>query len=348
MITVGGVAFSVILILVLTGLYKGWENQMTRFLGNIDATYWIGQKGSGDLSHGVSLIPTSLISQVENKPYIDSVSPFFDRQTSVSIKGDSVHIAVVGVDEKSYIRPYQIVEGSNRPKPGEIIIDITLARAQKLKIDDSITVAGKDLRITGISSGGNILAYTYALASTEDARTVFGSDNLINYLMVRTSDADAKNKLEQDFPDLLTLSKEEFLTNNKSIVTEAFLPLIEVLVFIGLLIGTAVIGLTIYTATVEKSREYGVLKAIGYTSGQLYGIALIQAVSAGLVGFVIGAILAPLISLAATYFASGFLYEVRPIEIAGIAGLTILMSLIASLLPLRRLFRIDPAQVFKA
>lgn len=41
-ITVGGVAFSVVLILVLVGLYRGWQAQMTRFLGSLDADLWVG------------------------------------------------------------------------------------------------------------------------------------------------------------------------------------------------------------------------------------------------------------------------------------------------------------------
>lgn len=45
-ITVGGVAFSVILILILLGLYQGWERQMTKFLGAIPTDLWVGQKAA--------------------------------------------------------------------------------------------------------------------------------------------------------------------------------------------------------------------------------------------------------------------------------------------------------------
>lgn len=44
------------------------------------------------------------------------------------------------------------------------------------------------------------------------------------------------------------------------------------LVLIGFVIGTLVIGPTIYTARMEKRREYGVLKAIGFSNRALYEI----------------------------------------------------------------------------
>ena len=55
LITVGGVTFSVILILLLLGLYAGWSTQVKKFLGGIEAEFWVGSKGSSDLSHGISI-----------------------------------------------------------------------------------------------------------------------------------------------------------------------------------------------------------------------------------------------------------------------------------------------------
>jgi hypothetical protein len=49
-----------------------------------------------------------------------------------------------------------------------------------------------------------------------------------------------------------------------------------------------VAGLTIYTATIEKSREYGILKAEGFTNGYLYRVVFEQSL-VGHTGFVIGA-----------------------------------------------------------
>src|SRR5439155_1586374 len=54
-------------------------------------------------------------------------------------------------------------------------------------------------------------------------------------------------------------------------------------------VGLAVAGLTIYTATVEKSREYGILKAEGFTNPYLYRVVFEQSMITGALGFLLGA-----------------------------------------------------------
>lgn len=126
------------------------------------------------------------------------------------------------------------------------------------------------------------------------------------------------------------------------------MPIIGVLTIIALAIGTAVIGLTIFTATIEKSREYGVLKAIGYANAQLFSIALIQSFIASIIGFLLGIILASLVARLAQTQVSGFVYEAGPEVMIAVFGATVLMSVVASFIPLKRITSIDPAQVFKA
>src|SRR3990167_6485808 len=87
LITVGGVTFSVVLILLLLGLYQGWSTQITKFLGNIEADFWVGSNGSSDLSHGISILPVQTRTQLEDIEGIDRVTPFVGRQISFELSG---------------------------------------------------------------------------------------------------------------------------------------------------------------------------------------------------------------------------------------------------------------------
>lgn len=348
-ITIGGVAFAVMLILILLGLYVGWERQMTKFLGNISADLWVGQAGSGDISHRVSVLPESLEKELVSKGYVKQVSTFIGRQVGVEIGGVEKPLFVVGLDEAGFIEPYRLENGSSQPKKGEIVVDEVFIKKNNLVLGDSITVAGKSLKIVGIASGGNIMVSSYTIVSREDARDVLGLPDAVNYFLIRSDDpSSAITKLEKDFPQLKIMPREEFLDNNAAIVKDNFLPIIGMLTLIAFVVGIAVIGLTIFTAVIEKSREYGVLKAIGYGNSQLFGIALTQALIAGVLGFALGYGLTPLVAVLAKNFEPSFIYELRAREISIVFVATILMSIIASFLPLRRLLKIDPAQVFKA
>lgn len=348
-ITVGGVAFSVILILVLVGLYRGWQAQMTRFLGSLDADLWVGQSGSRDMSHAVSLLPATINNQLSAINGVEKVTPFIGRQVNFETENGEAILMLVGVDPSSPVRPYNVVEGSSTPKLGEIIVDKVFAQKENVKIGDTLTINGKTLTIAGISSGGHILIYSYAFGSLDDVREILNLQNITNYYLVQTDDpAATKQAIEETLPNVFVRNKQTFLDDNAAIVSETFLPIIGVLVLIALAIGTAVIGLTIYTATVEKRREYGVLKAIGYTNSQLFRIALGQSLVAGIIGFVVGNILITAVVWLAQTAVAGFQYEVGWKEIAATGIVTLAMASFAALIPLKRLMSIDPAEVFKA
>jgi putative ABC transport system permease protein len=116
---------------------------------------------------------------------------------------------------------------------------------------------------------------------------------------------------------------------------------------VAFIVGLAVAGLTIYPATIEKSREYGILKAEGFTNPYLYRVVFEQSFVTGTLGFVLGAGLTVLVAPFAQDQVPQFVVYVRWQDIAAIAGATILMSLLAAYIPVRRLTSIDPVSVFK-
>lgn len=350
LITAGGVAFSVILILLLLGLYQGWSTQITKSLGAIDADLWVGQKGSRDLSHSLSLLPIDLLEKLQNQAKVKTVSPFIARQLTFELNGKETHLYLMGVDSNNLVKPYKIKMGKNRPLKGEIIIDQAFAQKENVRLGDSLMIQKKSFKVVGVSLGGNLLVYTFALVDETDLIDLLQFQKFTNYFLIKTNgDVDeAQNLLKKEFPELSIVKKEQFLKNNAALLAETFLPIIGVLLLIAALIGIAVIGLTIFTATVEKSREYGVLKALGFTDRQLFAISLIQSIIAGFFGLLAGNILAPLLAFLAQTITGGFLYQVGFQEIILVAVLTLIMSIVASLLPLRRILSIDPAQVFKA
>lgn len=349
LISAGGVAFSVTLILILLGLYFGWQLQMTRFLGSVPADLWVGQPSSGDLSHSISILPIGLGEQLEQIQGVNRVVPFSGRRGGVEINGNEVALYLVGLEEGGLVKPFALEEGKEIPSSGEIIIDESLATNQDLILGDEVKMFDRIFKIVGISSGGNILAFSYAFLSLDDLNELMEFEQFTNYFMIQTDTPGAvKERIEDEFPNLQAFERQIFLDRNSELIRETFLPIIAVLVVIAISVGTAVIGLTIFTATIEKSREYGVLKAMGYLNHQIFSIAAIQSFVSGVVGFAAGNILSPLIAMLAARYTGGFVYELGLREIAWVGSMTLLMIILAVFLPLRRIISIDPAAVFKA
>jgi len=352
-ISVGGVAFSVLLIIILVGLYQGWQNRMGEYIRALPADFWVGQKGSRDLVHSMSILPTADLEKVKSIPGVDQAISFTGRQIEAQVKGRDVRTFVVGYDPSAGIGgPLRVAEGKKFPAPGEIIVDRVFAKNKDVKIGDSLPIAGEEFEVVGISEGGNLVLFQYSFVTLEDAQKIFRLKNLTNYLLINVSSQANKEAVMEEIKKTVSgsevFTREEFVKNNTEIVSETFLPIIFVLVLIGFAVGITIIGLTIFTSTIEKSREYGVLKAIGVGNGQLYTIVAQQALVAGVVGYVLGLILAAFINILVGRFVPEFITQFRLFDFGWIFVASCLMSLLAAFIPIRRIAHINPAEVFKA
>lgn len=348
--SISGIAFAVLLILVLGGLYRGWQTKLTVYLQSLDADLVVGQAGSADTTHSMSFLPASMADQLRQVPGVTQVDDFMGRQTMVTDKGQDFRVFLVGFDPGSgRNQPIGIKKGTDNIQDGQIVIDEAFARKAGYALGDTVPLAGQKMTVAGISTQGNSLIYQYVFVTKTDARTILQLGPQTNYFLVKAADtATAQQRLRQSFPALNVMTKEDFIANNKKLVTETFLPIVGILFVIAFIVGSAIVGLTIYTATIEKSREYGVLKAIGSSNGTLYRVVLAQSLIAGTIGFVVGLALSFLVSWVTSYVVSGFISTIGWLDALEVFGAAMLMSLLASWIPARRLASIDPALVFKS
>jgi putative ABC transport system permease protein len=116
---------------------------------------------------------------------------------------------------------------------------------------------------------------------------------------------------------------------------------------VALVVGAVVAGQTFYLFTIENLKQFGALKAIGVTNMRLIGMILLQAFTAGALGFSIGT------GMAATFFEI-FLHKLATRGIVlmwqcvALTGACIFVVVIlASLLSIRRVLVVEPAAVFR-
>jgi len=116
---------------------------------------------------------------------------------------------------------------------------------------------------------------------------------------------------------------------------------------IALIVGTVVAGQTFYLFTLENLKQFGALKAIGVTNWRLTRMVLLQAITAGAIGFSIGT------GMAALFFeltlhkiaTRGLVLWWQSVVLT--AGCILLVIIIASLLSIRRVVVLEPAEVFR-
>jgi putative ABC transport system permease protein len=351
LLAIAGVACAVVLELLLMSLYAGWRDNMKAYLRHVQADLWIGQQGAYDLFNTLSLLPQEGADGLRDVDGVREVSAFVGRLMTCEVAGKQRYTFIVGV-EREENGPVDIIAGRPVHQDGEIVIDRVFARKEGLRLGDTIMMARQALTVVGIARGGNAFIYQYAFTTLTQARQLLHLQGLVNFFLVRLSPTINGHALaaqiEQYFPQVSVVEKDQFITDNLRLPGDSFLPILRVLEGIGWLVGTVMIGLAIYTLTLERAPEYAVLKALGAPDRTLYGTVSLQALTCGLLGWLLGVPLSwVVISLAQSmvpqFPAALYLYHTLWM-FAGMAG----MSLLAALVPAWRLSRVDPLIAFKS
>lgn len=348
--SVGGVALAVLLVLSLLSVYFGSSSQARALPEHSGVDRWVVQKGTADLFHTVSILPADRTERLEAVDGVRSVSAVVNHASKITVGDETPTAAVVGFDpDTGFGGPWEVAEGTTKVGSGEAVVDRTLARSNGIGVGDSVTVGPESFEVVGLAKDTNAIAFQYVFLTLEDAQRVFEQPGIVSYYLVETEDTAA---LEREAPRILPNTEVKTVTAvadaNEQVIEDSFLPIIMLLVVIGLAVGVTVIGLTIYTATAERSREFAVLKAVGVGNARLYGIVTAQSLIASLAGYTLGLGLFRLVQEIAFYAAPAVNFSLDARYYGYVLAGVIVMSVVASAIPIRKLTQIDPVEVFNA
>jgi len=117
-------------------------------------------------------------------------------------------------------------------------------------------------------------------------------------------------------------------------------------VTLGFFVGTAIAGQTFYNFTLDNLRHFGALKAMGAPNFMLLKMILLQSLLVGLIGYGLGVGIAALIGLLSRKSELAFLLPWQLLLATGIA--IALICMLASLISIRKVMKLEPAIVFKS
>lgn len=357
-ISVGGVALSVFLIGILLSLFRGWSEKVGEYVEVVPADLWVASEGATDFIQAASILPGSAGTLLRFLPEVDTVSPLIVRPVELAKAGDDpdddFDIQLVGYDPAIALGgPLDVVEGKSPPGPGEIIIDKATSDRFGVDIGDNLVRGTGALTVVGKAAGGDFVFTQVAFVTLETAADFLALDprDQRTFFLLTLKDPTEKElvaaRLEAGAPGVAFFTGEEFADETRERLLGNILPMLIVVLILAFIVGLAVAGLTIYTATVEKSREYGILKAEGFTNRFLYRVVFEQSLVTSVLGFLLGAGATILAAPFAQDLVPQFVVLVRWQDIVGVSGATLLMALIAAFIPIRRLAQIDPVTVFK-
>lgn len=348
LVSVSGVALSTLLVFALLGVYFGVIKQSKTVPLTSGADYWITERGARNMFNSASFLPLGREHALSKIKGVKNATPAIDRTTTIKVRGQDVTAALVGYDTKTGIgRAGAMYQGSSNIGPKEAIVDQALARKHGLKLGDTIKVNGVDFKVKGLSLHTNDMEFQYVFVSFKDAMAAL-QQPAVNYYLVNLTvpPGQVRDNVKRVLPTGELKTKESLAQGNANVVSDTFLPVLALLVVIGIAVGTTVIGLTIYTATAERAKEYGVLKAVGVPTRRLFYVVMQQTLISGVTGYALGAGLYFLVVKLAFYTSPTVSFNLSSRYFAIIFGVSLLSAVLAALIPLGKINRIDPVEAF--
>jgi putative ABC transport system permease protein len=350
-ITSVGVGMTVVLMLFLLALYEGVRTEANGWVGSREVDAWVVQRSTTNFIKASSILAASTVEALQG-PGVEEATPILRLISRVQAPGDTVTAIVIGLEEGSDAGRPRVVVGSPAPGSGEIVLDRALARTLGLSVEDSLTIEERPFRVIGLSRGTNSILTQFAFISLADAHALLGVDWVVSFVLVRGSDGIAQGplieRLRERAPDADVLSQAAFSENNMGETREGLIPLLLTVAILGGLVAVVVLTLLLYGSVLERREDYALLKAMGASPGTLLRVVLGQAGAVVLGGLIVG----PVAYLAAVpvvgALAPAVPVALTPLPVAAVVVGAFVIGGGASLLPLGRIQRIDPGEVFRA
>ena len=356
-VTLTGIVFSVVLIVVQLGLFIGFTTATSNLIDHSGADLWITSKNVPYVEQGVAFSERKL-NQVRAVPGVADAQKMIARWTQWKrhdVRQESVQVVGINVDHPME-RPWNLVEGrvEDLKSPDAVILDELYK--QKLgvtRVGEVFEIGGYRARVVGFTRG--IRSFTtspYVFTSFKNAQNYTGlREDQTLFILVRVAPGARMEQVRRSLldhvtdVDVLTSAQFSRMTTFYWMFTTGAGVAVLIAAALGLVVGFVVVAQTIYATTMDHIREYGTLKAMGAPNSYVYKVIIKQAAISAIIGYVLGMFVSVFVVHGSEKGGAAILMP--PTMAVGMFFLTLLMCVGAALVSINKVTRIDPAMVFK-
>lgn len=288
--------------------------------------------------------------------------------------GGKGFLAVLGYDPAmdEFVAEMNLTVSAGRALAGrgEVLVGSRTARMLGAQVGDEVTIEGRKfivvgvlqaLRAGGFATGGLSMADLLVI-SLPELRELFPGPELVQYAVVRLAERADITVVREQIRDHLrtvgernaTLTDFEDLTRNIQSVISGVQAFLAGIAGIALLVGGVGVMNTMYTAVLERTREIGILKAVGAKDAHVLLLFLFESGLMGLGGGALGLLIGFGVAWVATaivsrvFQAQGAFSPVLSVTLVlGALFFSFLVGAIAGIFPAYRAARLPPVDALR-
>ncbi len=346
-VSVLAVAMEVAMVMLLVGMANGTLSDISERLQNVGADV-LFQPPDASLILGATsaVMPLRFIDLMKEVPDVKDVAPVLNWHVS-QIKGESRAVNLWAVDYPSFSKisgGLDILKGHALQDANDIIMDTVLADATAMSVGDTLPMLNREFKLAGICRAG---AGGRLYARLTDVQEAIGTPDKASFFLVKATSslkADEVTKALQHKFKGYKITPMAQITKQMQQNAVGLKQFKEALTGMAVIISFLVVLLAMYTTIIERTREIGILRAIGATQGKVVQLVISESFLICVAGVVVGMAIAvggrwylprlfPTLSVTLTH-------EWAMIAAAlGLAG-----GLLGSLYPALKAARMDPIQ----
>ena len=280
------IGFQVTMILVIVGLSRGMLQDSANRARGVGADIWVKSPDSSVLSLSSGTMPEKMVAYFQGQPHVARATG-----TLTALIGGGF-TTISGIDFEQFTAlsgPFKYVEGGSFQGPDDVMIDRMYADQYKKHVGDKVNVLNCDWRVCGVVEPGKLARMFVPLATLQDKTNGAGK---VSQVLIKLDDHAntplVLAALKVHLPDYKIHSIEEFLSQFSPENIPALQAFISVITGLSIVVGFLVVSLTMYTTVLERTREIGILKALGAAPLDIMGLLIRETLILAIAGWIVG------------------------------------------------------------
>jgi putative ABC transport system permease protein len=284
-LSVVAVALQVTFVLLIVGMTLGVVSDWGKRVEGVGADILVQPPNASIFFQFTNaVLQESLGDTIASVPGVDQVAP-------VLVIANARNLEIVyGIDFQSFSalsQGFVFRSGRAFESADELILDDIQAEKRKLRVGDHLSVFNRNFTVCGIVAHGKGARSFIPLATAQE---ISGAEKRVTLFYVRsTGDTErTRQAIVQKLPGHLVRSMQDYLTLMNSSNLPGMQPFLDVMVVIGVSISFLVVLLTMHTMVLERTREIGILKALGISRSEVARLFLGESVLMAGLGVILG------------------------------------------------------------
>ena len=286
LLSVLAIAVEVTMILTLVGVSHGTLDSTAARARGVGADIIVRPPGS------------SLMAALSSSPISDKYIAWMMQQphvvlaTGTVVQGLSGFDSITGIDFAAFNKMnggFTYLSGGDPANDNDMVVDEYYARQHKLQVGSTLTLIDHNWNVSGIMQGGKLARICVKLSALQ---TIMGSPGHVTVIYAKLDDPklaeQTRDSLKKLLPGYPIYTMDE-MTSLYSISNVGMLKdFIWVVITVAVIVGFIVVFMAMYTAVLERTREIGIIKAVGGSSGLVLGLLLRETLLLAVLGTGVG------------------------------------------------------------